>query len=339
MAIPDLRHPIVLAPLAGGPSTATLAAAVSRAGGLGFVAGGYLDPEALADRLRETRTLTGGAIGVNLFLVRRSPVDEAALAAYATELEPEARRRSVRLGEPVFDDDAWEAKLDVVLEHDVQVVSTTFGCPPRSVVARLQAAGRSVWATVGSLHEAGLAVGSGVDALVLQGSEAGGHRASWNDSGDGELPTLELVRAAAAATELPLIAAGGIGDGAAIVSALAAGAWAAQLGTAFLLCPEAGTAGAQREALLAGGTTAVTRAFTGRRARGIVNEFMQAHPGAPSAYPQVHHLTAPLRAAARAAGDADGFNLWAGESFARTRELPAGQLVELLAAEARAAAG
>jgi nitronate monooxygenase len=339
VAIPDLRHPIVLAPLAGGPSTAALAAAVSNAGGLGFVAGGYLDPDALAERIRETRALTGGAIGVNLFVVRRSPVDEAAIAAYATELEPEARRRSVRLGEPVFDDDALEAKLEVVLEHDVQVVSTTFGCPPRSVVARLQAPGRSVWATVGSLHEAALAIGSGVDALVLQGAEAGGHRASWDDSGDGELPTLDLVRAAAAATEVPLVAAGGIADGADIVSALGAGAWAAQLGTAFLLCPEAGTAPAQRAALLAGGATAVTRAFTGRRARGIVNEFMRLHPEAPSAYPQVHHLTAPLRAAARAAGDADGFNLWAGESLERTRELPAGKLVELLAAEARAAAG
>jgi nitronate monooxygenase len=337
MGIPDLRHPIVLAPLAGGPSTASLAAAVSNAGGLGFVAGGYLDPDGLAARIRETRALTSGAIGVNVFVVRRGPVDEAAVAAYATELEPEARRRSVRLGEPVFDDDAWEAKLDVVLAHDVQVVSTTFGCPPRSIVAEMQAAGRSVWATVGSLHEAALAAGSGVDALVLQGSEAGGHRASWDDSGDGERRTLDLVRATAAATELPLVAAGGIVDGAGIASALAAGAWAAQLGTAFLLCPEAGTSAAQRDALRAGGTTAVTRAFTGRRARGIVNGFMRAHPGAPAAYPQVHHLTAPLRAAARAAGDPDGINLWAGESFERARELPARQLVALLAAEAAAA--
>jgi nitronate monooxygenase len=333
--IPGLRHPIVLAPLAGGPSTPALAAAVSNAGGLGFVAGGYLDPDALAEHIRQTRMLTAGAIGVNVFVVRRRPVDEIALAAYAVELEPEARRRSVRLGEPVFDDDAWEAKLEVVLAHDVQVVSTTFGCPPRSIVARLQAAGMSVWATVGSLREAELAVESGVDALVLQGSEAGGHRASWDGSSDGELPTLDLVRAASAATGLPLVAAGGIGDGAGIASVLKAGAWAAQLGTAFLLCPEAGTSIAHRRSLHAGGTTALTRAFTGRRARGIVNEFMRAHPGAPSAYPQVHHLTAPLRAAARAAGDPDGINLWAGESFRLARELPAGELVELLAADAK----
>ncbi len=137
----------------------------------------------------------------------------------------------------------------------------------------------------------------------------------------------------AAEIELPLVATGGIVDGAGIARMLAAGATAAQLGTAFLLCPEAGTAAPHRRALSSPGTTQVTRAFTGRRARGIVNAFMRAHPDAPSAYPQIHHLTAPLRAAARQADDPDGINLWAGESFRRVRELPAGVLVARLAAE------
>jgi nitronate monooxygenase len=333
VSFPALRHPIVLAPLAGGPSTPALAAAVTNAGGLGFVAGGYLSAAALDERIRQTRALTGGAIGVNLFRLDAGPVDEAALAAYAAELEPEARRSGVVLGDAVFEDDGWEAKLEVVIAHGVEVVSTTFGRPPEDDVRRLKDAGASVWVTVGSLPEARAARAAGADAIVLQGVEGGGHRASWDDADDADVPTLELLRAAAVEMEVPLVATGGLADGAAIAAALQAGARAAQLGTAFLLCPEAGTHEAHRNALRAGGSTAVTRAFTGRRARGIENEFMRRHVDAPSAYPHVHHLTAPLRAAARAAGDADGFNLWAGERFEQSREVTAGALVEQLAAE------
>lgn len=332
MRFPALRHPIVLAPLAGGPSTPELAAAVTNAGGLGFVAGGYLSADLLDRQIRETRTLTSGPIGVNLFCLRPRPVDAAALAAYTSELEPDARRLGVVLGTPVFDDDHWDAKLDVVREAGVEVVSTTFGCPAAETVRRLQEGGASVWITVGSLHEAAAAQAAGADAVVLQGAEAGGHRASFDDA-DDDLPLLELLRLAAAEVGLPLIAAGGIVDGADIAAVLEAGARAAQLGTGFLLCPEAGTHEAYRCALAAGGDTAVTRAFTGRRARGIVNGFMCRHADAPAAYPHVHHLTAPLRAAARDAGDADGFNLWAGEGLRHVRALPAATLVEQLAAE------
>jgi nitronate monooxygenase len=333
VGFPSFRHPIVLAPLAGGPSTPALAAAVTNAGGLGFLAGGYLSAEALDERIHETRALTDGPIGVNLFRLRAGPVDEQALADYAAELELEARRRGVELGDAVFEDDGWDAKLDVVIDRGVEVVSTTFGCPPAGAMRRLQAAGISVWLTVGSLPEARAARAAGADAIVLQGAEGGGHRASWDDADDADVPALELLRAAAAEIELPLIATGGIADGAGIAAAREAGARAAQLGTAFLLCSEAGTHEAHRRALRVGGSTALTRAFTGRRARGIVNDFMRRHVDAPSAYPHVHHLTAPLRAAARAAGDADGFNLWAGERFEQSRDVTAGVLVEQLAAE------
>jgi nitronate monooxygenase len=334
VGFPALRHPIVLAPLAGGPSTPALAAAVTNAGGLGFVAGGYLSAGLLDRRIRETRALTSGAIGVNLFYLRPRPVDAAALAAYASELEPDARRLGVALGEPVFDDDEWNAKLDVVREARVEVVSTTFGCPPTEAVRRLQESGASVWVTVGSPDEARRAHAAGADAIVVQGAEAGGHRASFDDADDDDHPLLELLRLVAAEVDAPLVATGGVVDGSGIAAALEAGARAAQLGTAFLLCPEAGTHDAHRRALAAGGATAVTRAFTGRRARGIVNAFMRRHPDAPAAYPHVHHLTAPLRSAARDAGDADGFNLWAGEGLRHARELPAATLVGRLAAEA-----
>jgi nitronate monooxygenase len=333
LSFPTLRHPIVLAPLAGGPSSPALAAAVGAAGGLGFLAAGYLSPEELDRRIGAVRDLTASPLGVNLFVVQPSPVDDAAVTRFAAELEPEAHRRGVALGEPRFDDDGWDAKLEVAIARGVEVVSTTFGCPPAADLERLRAAGASVWLTVGSLGEASAAAEAGADALVLQGAEAGGHRASWDDADEGDLPTAELVASVAAEIELPLVATGGIVDGAGIAGMLAAGATAAQLGTAFLLCPEAGTATPYRRALSYAGTTQVTRAFTGRRARGIVNAFMRAHPDAPSAYPQIHHLTAPLRAAARQADDPDGINLWAGESFRRVRELPAGVLVARLAAE------
>jgi len=315
---------IVLAPLAGGPSTPELVAAVSNAGGLGFLAAGYLRPEVFAEQLARTRELSRKPLGVNVFVLEEVAVDEQAVAAYAHELEADAAARGVRLGEPRFDDDWLVEKLEVIVRADVAVVSTTFGCLAAATVERLQTSGTRVWATVTSAEEARAAQAAGVDALIVQGGEAGGHRGAWRDEGE-PTPLYELL--ASVDVGLPLIATGGLGDRDAVRAVLAAGAQAAQIGTAFLLCPEAGTSEPHRRALRAGGETAFTRAFTGRSARGIVNRFMIDHPDAPAAYPQVHHLTAPLRAAARAAGDADGINLWAGVNFARTRQARAATIV------------
>ena len=323
---------IVLAPLAGGPSTPELAAAVSNAGGVGFLGGAYLAPEQLREQLAVARRLTSGLLGVNLFVLRDRPVDQAAVTAYAKELEPEARRLGVQLGEPHYDDDAFDAKLEIALDAGVEVVSFTFGCPAASVIARVRRSGVAVWLTVTSSEEARAASTGGADALVVQGPEAGGHRGTWEDRDDGDVPLLELVQAIAAQERVPLIAAGGIADRKGVLAALAVGATAVQVGTAFLLCPEAGTGDAYRRALAAGGETGVTRAFTGRRGRGLVNAFMRAHDGAPSAYPHVHHLTSPLRAAARSAGDANGFNLWAGTNVALIGAEPAADVVARLRA-------
>jgi nitronate monooxygenase len=319
---------VVLAPLAGGPSTPELAAAVSNAGGLGFVAAGYLSPDELGARLARARELTDGPLGVNVFVLDEQAVDQDAVEAYARELEPEARRLGVQLGEPRFDDDGLEAKL-AAAAGTVEVLSTTFGCLPAAVVTGLQAAGTSVWSTVTSVDEARAAREAGVDALVVQGAEAGGHSGAWADGGE-PMPLRELLTAIAAAVDLPLVAAGGIADASAAAATLEAGAAAVQAGSAFLLAPEAGTSEPHRRALRAGRETAFTRAFTGRRARGIVNGFMRRHPDAPSAYPHIHHVTAPLRAAARAAGDAEAINLWAGVNHARTEALAASEIVARL---------
>jgi nitronate monooxygenase len=337
-SFPPLAHPIVQAPLAGGPSTPELTAAVSGAAGLGFLAAGYKSPEAVRADLAATRALTSEAFGINVFLAGEAPVDPDALAAYARRLQPEADRYGVELGDPRYDDDSLDAKLQLVLEERVPIVSFTFGCPTAELVERLHERELAVWVTVTEVDEALAAARAGADALVVQGVEAGGHRGSFEDrDGRGELALLPLLRLITREVELPLVAAGGIADGDGIAAVLAAGARAAQIGTAFMRCPEAGTSPAQREALSRPGRTALTRAFTGRRARGIVNRFLEEHgPHAPAAYPHVHYLTAALRAAAREAGDADTINLWAGQSYALAEELPAADLVRRLSAEAGA---
>jgi nitronate monooxygenase len=330
-AVIDRPVPIVLAPLAGGPSTPALAAAVSGAGGFGFLGAGYLTTDRLAGAIAETRRLTDQPFGVNLFVPGEPSPPEIA-ARYAATL----RQAGLEPGEPRYSDDEWGAKLDLLAADPVAVVSFTFGCPPADVVRRLQDAGSEVWVTVTSPAEAQTAAEVGADALVVQGAEAGGHRGSFTDTDEviGLIALLQLVRSA---TDLPMIAAGGLMTGAAVAAVLACGARAAALGTVFLDTPEAGTSAVQRESLRSGEPTALTRAFTGRLARGIRNRFLAEHADAPSAYPEIHYVTAPVRAAARSAGDPELVNLWAGQGYSLSAPRPAAELVGELHEEARQA--
>jgi len=330
-----LGVPIVQAPLAGGASTPALTAAVVEAGAFGFVAAGYKSVYALRDDIRATRELTAAAFGVNVFVPGR-PTARGRYERYLEALRDEAGRQGVDLGEPHFEDDAWDAKLMLLEDDPVAAVSFTFGCPPADVVARLQAVGSTVWVTVTDVDEAQRAVAAGADVLIVQGIEAGGHRASFvDDEGAGEYGLLALLQLVGAHTRVPLVASGAIASGGALAAVLCAGAQAAQLGTAFMRCPEAGTAAAHRAALAGPAPTRLTRAFTGRQARGIVNRFLSEHSAeAPVAYPEIHHVTAPLRAAGRAAGDPDMINLWAGQAHELASEAPAAEVVAALAAEA-----
>lgn len=339
MIIDDLRTPIVLAPMAGGPSTPELAAAVSAAGGLGFLAAGYLDAADLADRIVRTRALlfdsAGGtlAFGVNLF-VPGAPTPPEHFAPYLERLG-----REFPLGEARFDTDDWDAKLDALVADPVAVASFTFGCPSAREIARLRSVGTESWVTVTSVGEARTAIEAGADVLIAQGAEAGGHRATFvdrpaDDAAD-PLSTLALLQLLTAATDHPVVAAGGLATGAGIAAALAAGAAAAQLGTAFLNCPEAGTAQLHRDALVIDAPTMLTRAFSGRRARGLRNRFILDHPDAPAAYPEIHYATGPLRKQARAEGNADAVNLWAGQTHTLTSAVPAAELVRTLSAETK----
>jgi nitronate monooxygenase len=330
-----LRLPIVGAPMAGGPTTPELAASVSAAGGLGFLAAGYQTADAVEHEFARTRELTGEPFGVNLFFPFRDDAQDEAIERYIESLREEEDRYGVATGEPLWRDDEWESKLGLIARERPSVVSFTFGCPEREIVHCLQELGILVWTTVTSPAEAQLALAADVDALVLQGAEAGGHQGAFTQHDDDPLPLLVLVQLVAPMTNRPLIAAGGIATAEAIRAVRVAGARLAQIGSALMLTPEAGTSEPHRAAFRQAGPTRLTRAFSGKRARGIVNRFMQEHdPDAPIGYPQIHYVTAPLRAAARERGDAGGINLWAGQGYSLAIEAEAGELVERWAEEA-----
>ncbi|WKN48926.1 nitronate monooxygenase [Nocardioides sp. Arc9.136] len=330
----DLDVPVVAAPMAGGPSTPALAAAVSGAGGLGFLAAGYRTPDQVAAQVAEARRATSAPVGLNLFLVEPYAADPAALAAYRRALEPEARRLGVDLGTPRWDDDHREAKLDLVLDVRPEVVSFTFGCPGADVLARLRQHGVHAMVTVTTPAEAREAVRRGAASLAVQGPAAGGHRGRWDpDAAPDGTPLLDLLAEVVPAVDVPVVAAGGLVDAAGVEAVLRLGAVAGQAGTAYLLADEAGTHPLHRAALTGPEPTGtrVTRAFTGRWARGLANRFMADHADAPAGYPHLHHLTAPLRAAAVAAGDVQVAHLWAGTGYRSARSAPAAEITRALA--------
>jgi nitronate monooxygenase len=321
--------------MAGGPSTPELAAAVSAAGGFGYLAAGYLSPEALADDLARTRELTRQPFGVNLFVPSHDRADPHAIAAYEVEIAAEARRLGVAAGRPDWDDDAFDAKLDVVEAAGVHTVSFTFGCPAPATFQRLRRLGIEAAVTVTDVDEARAAVEAGASYLIVQGTEAGGHQGTFDGLIANRTPLSEALAAIRAETALPLVGAGGIMTGGDAAMALQAGAAAVQLGTALLCCTEAGTSGVHRQALLTRRftDTVITRAFSGRWARGLANRFAREHADAPAGYPQLHHLTRPLRSAATKAGDPDVPNLWAGTGWRAVVEADAATIVSRIAAE------
>lgn len=319
--------------MAGGVSTPSLAGAVCDAGGMGFLAAGYKTADSLSTDIHTLRGITDRPFGVNVFVPDPHLIDFPAIEAYLDRIATDAARLGVDLVDPYLledDDDDWAAKIELLTEDPVPVVSFTFGCPAAEDVARLQAAGSHVVVSVTTPQEAESAARIGVDALCVQGMEAGGHRASFCDDNGPDYGLLVLLRLISERVDLPLIAAGGIMRGLDVTAILSAGAVAAQVGTAFLRCPEAGTHPVHRAALAdpCFSETALTRAFTGRRARGLVNRFLVEHgPAAPSAYPYLHHLTKEMRRTAAVAADPHAMSMWAGQGFRLAEELPAAKVV------------
>jgi nitronate monooxygenase len=321
--------------MAGGPSTVALAAAAAEGGLVGFLAGAYLTPERLRADIAELRALGAEPFGVNVFAPSPdSPSMQRDAETYAASLAPWAAAAGVELGSPRYDDDHFAAKVDVLVETAPALVSFAFGWPPADVVGRLQEAGTEVWVTVNEPAEVEWAHTLGVDGLVAQGWEAGGHRGGPVDTGDLQLGVLALVAEVSRRTDLPVMGAGGVMTGADAADVLRAGATAVALGTAFLGCPEAGTAPVHRHALTHRRGTTVTRAFTGRSARALTTTWTELFTdAAPAAYPHVHHVTAPLRAHGKATGEAELVHLWAGTGHERLRSLPAAELARVLVEE------
>lgn len=319
----NLTTPIVGAPMAGGPTTPELVAAVSNTGGLGMLAAGYYSPDQIEADVLAVRELTDKPFGVNLFSPTapdENPEDtEALLLEYRAALSSLGEKLGLNLLNYELDiPDYFQANVDWLVENPVPVVTFTFGCPTVETIQRLQSVGTSVGVTVTKVADAELSASRGVNFLTVQGPDAGGHQSTFRVRDDvNELPLDGLVAAIQEICALPLVAGGGISVAEDVRHLLDSGAVAVQVGSLLLLCEEAGTNEVYRRALLNPeySETRITRAFTGRPARALVNDFVREFDEiAPAVYPHLHYLTAPLRTAAKDADDGSMINLWAGSS-------------------------
>jgi nitronate monooxygenase len=333
-----MSTPILAAPMAGGPSTPALVTAAARANGLGFLAGGYKTRETLAEHIAKVR-FEGVSFGVNLFAPNPIQVDPEAFRRYARAIAPEAQAYDIDVlaAGIVEDDDHWLDKIDLLLSDPVPVVSFTFAIPEAPVIAALRAAGTLVIQTVTSPAEARLAAEAGADMLAVQASAAGGHSATLTPQHiPAPIPLTDLLGQVRQAVSLPLIAAGGLATPTAVSGALRAGAAAVMVGTVLLRADEAGTSRPYKAALAdpERRQTVVTRAFTGRPARALRNDFTDHYTSlAPAGYPALHHLTSPMRKAAAAADDPERINLWAGTGHRHAIAEPAAQILQRLASQ------
>ncbi len=315
-----IELPIVQAPMAGGFTTAELVAAVSNAGALGSAGAAYLTPSAIHALVAEIRLRTQRPFAVNLFAggIEAGEADPAPMLALLGPLHD-------RFGiPPPQAPGAWpydfEEQLAAVIDAGVPIVTFTFGLPGDAAIARMRAAGRTVIGTATTVGEARRCEAAGCHAVVAQGAEAGAHRGTFLVPFEAAMiGTIALVPQVVDAVGVPVIAAGGIVERRGVAAARALGASGVQCGTAFLDTVEAGTSAPHRRALAAARDrdSVVTRAFSGRPARGLVNAFEQqvdARPDAILPYPQQNALTRPLRNAAAAAGDPENISLWAGQA-------------------------
>lgn len=321
--------------MGGGPSTPRLAAAVSNAGALGSLAVGYATPDQIREEIRATRSLTSAPFAVNIFTFVEPP------APPGEELEAANRaldRYRAELGLPLAPPlparyaENQSEQMAVILDEKPSIFSFTFGMPPAGILAECQRLGIRTMGTATHVDEARALEAAGVDFIFAQGAEAGGHRGTFlGPMSRGMVGTMALVPQLVDAVSIPVIAAGGIADRRGVAAALALGADAVALGTAFLRCPEAGTSAPYRAALAEVAETRITRAFSGREARGVVNRFMTelADADVPP-YPYQNALTRDVRKAATVAGRAEYLALWAGEGVGLTREEPAAGVVARL---------
>ncbi len=337
--ITGIKIPIIQAPMAGGPSSPALVGAVSAAGGLGSIGGGYLGPRKLEDQIREVKSKTDMPFGVNLFIT--APGDKEIkpggrindmLHRYADEL-------GVELTESVVPFPDFDEQIEVVVENDVRVFSFTFGIPDKKYIDKLKKNHTTIVGTATSVKEALILQAAGCDCVVSQGFEAGGHRGSFEYGENIPLVgSISLIPQIADKINIPLIASGGIMDGRGIFASFSLGASAVQMGTAFLTCEEAEVNRSWLDLLNESTDTSssITNAFTGKYARGINNRFMEELKPFESEipeYPVQHQLTRELRAKAKELNNTEFMSFWAGQGSPMCRTLKAKELINTLVEE------
>jgi nitronate monooxygenase len=334
-----IEYPIIQAPMAGGPSTPELVAAVSNAGGLGSLGAGYLMSEMLDSEIKKIKQITGKPFNINLFIPEsakpRNPSQNVMnkLEEFSKELDCDAPRLSE------FPQSGFNDQLSAIIDNKVRVFSFTFGIPEEKVMKKLREERIFIIGTATCVEEGILLERAGCDAIVAQGSEAGGHRGSFA-KGD-RVPLiggLALIPQLVDEVKIPVIASGGIMDGRGIAAALALGASAVQIGTAFLCTEEAGVPKPYRNKLLNSKdiSTVLTKSFSGKYARGIRNRFideMSSLEGGVASYPLQNSFTRSIRNAAKEKGDPEFMSLWAGQGSSMSRKFTAGELLNTLVTE------
>ncbi|WP_042162464.1 NAD(P)H-dependent flavin oxidoreductase [Paenibacillus gorillae] len=337
-----IQFPIIQAPMAGGPTTPELVAEVSNAGGLGSLGAAYLTPEKLRSTIQEVRQLTEQPFGVNLFV----PEEAAESQAIIKEMTSHLNKYRVELGvkeNPPIDStpESFEQQIQVLLEERVPVVSFTFGIPPKDVIEVLKSQGIMVIGTATTVEEAKLLELAGVEAIVAQGSEAGGHRGTFLKSNtDSLVGTIALVPQIVDQVSIPVIASGGIMDGRGLVASLSLGAAAVQMGTAFLASMESGAHNVYKKAILTANedSTVVTRAYSGKPARGIKTTFIEEidqYAGTIPAFPIQNAMTRDIRQAAAKTNNPEYMSLWAGQGLRLATDHPAAAIIQQTMSQAQ----
>jgi nitronate monooxygenase len=329
--------PLIQAPMAGGATTPELVAAVSNAGGLGSLGAGYMTPDEMRRAIKKIRELTHKPFAVNLFIPQEHHASHEQINQVTKIIQEACHELNLTIGmiKPPYAP-SFEEQMAVILEEKIAVFSFTFGIPAEIWIKKLKENGVILMGTATTLSEATLLEKRGIDAIVAQGSEAGGHRGTFIGKAEDALIKLsDLVPDLIHHTKIPIIAAGGIMDAKGISAALALGASAVQLGTVFLTCTESGIHPSYKQELLntMQDSTTLTRVFSGKLARGINNKFisrMKLHETTILDYPIQNALTVPMRKEAAKKNSTDFMSMWAGQSAYLCENLSVAELIKKL---------
>lgn len=343
----NIDYPIIQAPMAGGPTSADLVAAVANAGGLGMIGAGYMSPDQIKNLIREVKKKTVHPFGVNLFVPAPYDAGVQEIQNAKENLKPFQARLGIQDNTcilPTYENDLriFLEQIQIVINEKVPVCSFTFGLPSEEVISKLKQEGIVVIGTATTVREAVLIEQAGLDAVVAQGSEAGGHRGTFNgDFKDSLIGLMSLIPQVCDTVKIPVIAAGGIMDGRGVLAAKVLGADAVQLGTAFLATHESGAQTIYKDALLKAteDQTALTRAFSGKPARGLKNKFISEMNGTEiPAYPIQNELTKGIRKAASDHNNPDYLSMWSGQSARLAKKSSVRELLAEIISQAEAEA-